>query len=279
MCDTRNAICEQTLPQPARIVKRNAKWNCVCYNTVSRQSDAAAGGREFRLDNGLLIAAILALVIAAFVLLGWWLVIQTEGVYLGPRVVRLLYDQSADDYDDIKQFDDDSDDHHLGQPLAERLAGDENAWLLDVGTGTARLPLSLFRHLDFKGRIVGLDASPDMLRVATAKTVFFAESLALVMNDARSLPIRSASCAAVTCIEALEFLPDPSQALREMVRVLQPRGTLLVTNRRGFDHWTFPGRGMSPARFEARLRALGLGQIHTDRWLTYYDLIWAIKEG
>lgn len=220
---------------------------------------------------------IILLAVGAVVALGWWLFIQTEGVYLGPRVVRLLYDRSAHEYDDIKEFDDEADDRHLGQPLAERLAGDEAAWLLDVGTGTARLPLTLFRHLDFKGRVVGLDSSRAMLEVAVAKTVFFSESVDFVENDACILPFPSACMDAVTCIEALEFLPDVQQALCEMVRVLRQGGTLVISNRRGFDRWTFPGRAGSPAHFEKRLAALGLTDIQTYRWLTYYDLVWARK--
>ncbi len=222
--------------------------------------------------------ALIAVTLIATVALGWWLFVQTEGVYLGPRVVRWLYDRSAYEYDDIKDFDDDADDRHLGQPLAERLAGDEDAWVLDVGTGTARLPLTLFRHLDFKGRVVGVDTSRAMLEVAAAKTVFFSESLDLIENDARTLPFLSDSCDAVTCIEALEFLPDVRASLREMVRVLKSSGTLVVSNRRGFDRWTFPQRGYAPEAFEKLLQSFGLTNISTYRWLTYYDLVWAEKE-
>jgi len=210
--------------------------------------------------------------------LGWWLFVQTEGVYLGARVVRWLYDRSALEYDEIKEFDDEADDRHLGQPLSERLAGDEQACVLDVGTGTARLPLTLFRHLDFKGRVVGLDSSRAMLDVAVAKTVFFSESVDLVENDAKVLPFRPAAFDAVACIEVLEFLPSVAGALCEMVRVLKPGGTLVVSNRRGLDRWTFPGRAFAAADFEKQLRSLGLPHVATYRWLSYYELIWAEKE-
>jgi len=213
----------------------------------------------------------------AVLALGWWLLIQTEGVYLGPGVVRRLYDRSAHEYDEIKQFDDDADDRHLGAPLAAALAGREDALVLDVATGTARLPLTLFRHLDFKGAVVALDSSRAMLAVAAAKTVFFAESLDLIENDARRLPFGDDAFDAVTCIEALEFLPDMRQSLGEMARVLRPGGVLAVTNRCGADRLSFPGRGFAPAPFEALLRAHGLTGIETRRWLEYYDLVWARK--
>jgi ubiquinone/menaquinone biosynthesis C-methylase UbiE len=248
----------------------------MCYNTARAPIFHVS---RIRLNDLLLILFTLAIGVALAVALGWWLFIQTEGVYLGQRVVRFLYDQSAYQYDDIKEFDEDSDDERLGGPLAERLASHEDAWVLDVATGTARLPLSLLRHVDFQGRIVALDVSPKMLEVAQAKTAVFAESLTLIHNDARPLPFADASFAAVTCIEALEFLPNVSEALREMVRVLKPHGTLVVTNRCGFDRWTFPARSYAPAAFERWLHELGLHQIHTERWLVYYDLIYASKKG
>lgn len=229
------------------------------------------------MDDWLRLAILAVPAIGLLALLVWWLLVQTEGVYLGRGVVRLLYDRSALEYDGIKEFDDEADDRHLGAPLAARLAGREEALVLDVGTGTARLPLALFRHLDFKGWIVGLDASSGMLEVATAKTAFFAESLALVRGDAGSLPVADEACDAVACIEALEFLPDVGDSLREMARVLKPGGTLLITNRVGLDRWSFPGRAHAPARFERMLGQMGFAEIETRRWLTYYDLVWAIK--
>ena len=230
------------------------------------------------MNEPLQVIIILLLGIGGAATLGWWLFIQTEGVYLGQRLVRFLYDQSAHEYDEIKQFDDDSDDERIGGPLAERLGGDEMAWVLDVATGTARAPLSLLRHVDFQGRIVALDASPAMLEAAQAKTIVYGESLELLRNDARVLPFAAAAFDAVTCIEALEFLPDVKQALREMLRVLKPGGVLALTNRRGFDRWTFPGRAYTPAAFEQLLRSLDLCEIHTQRWLVYYDLVWASKK-
>ncbi len=50
----------------------------------------------------------LALIIAALIFGGlfvWWLLITTEGVYLGRRVVIWLYDVYARRYDRIKQYD------------------------------------------------------------------------------------------------------------------------------------------------------------------------------
>ena len=41
--------------------------------------------------------------------------------------------------------------------------------------------------------------------------------------------------------------------------------------------WTFLGRGFAAADFEELLRSLGVHEVRTERWLTYYDLVWATR--
>ncbi|MEM7032395.1 MAG: hypothetical protein AAF629_22780, partial [Chloroflexota bacterium] len=48
--------------------------------------------------GGLILSIIL---LAIFI---YWLVITTEGTYVGQWLVTLLYDRVADDYDDIKEY-------------------------------------------------------------------------------------------------------------------------------------------------------------------------------
>ncbi|MDQ3766085.1 MAG: methyltransferase domain-containing protein [Actinomycetota bacterium] len=47
--------------------------------------------------------------------------------------------------------------------------------------------------------------------------------------DIRQLPLRSESFDGVLCIEVLEHVPDPSRAVSELHRVLQPGGVMLLT--------------------------------------------------
>ena len=71
----------------------------------------------------------------------WWLIFQTEGVYLGRRVVIWLYDVYATRYDGIVQHDDIDEHLYLAQPLLNRLEHTA-PHVLDVATGTGRLPLA-----------------------------------------------------------------------------------------------------------------------------------------
>ncbi|HYN87608.1 MAG TPA: class I SAM-dependent methyltransferase [Ardenticatenaceae bacterium] len=211
----------------------------------------------------------------------YWAVILTEGAYFGARAVRAIYDWGATTYDEVKQYVDTDEFWFLGYPLANRLdeSAGPHALVLDVATGTGRLPLALCRVMSFDGRIVGLDLSRPMLAEAERRTAGFARRVAFVRHPALPLPFAGDSFDAVTMIEALEFVPDPRGTLRELIRVLAPGGILLVTNRIGRDALWFPGRAPRPERFEENLRALGLSDVETKPWQEYYDLIFARKPG
>ena len=85
----------------------------------------------------------IAVIALAIVALGWWLLIASEGVYLGRRVVIWLYDVYAGRYDDIKQYRRDIEHQFLAQPILDEFAPRTDPLVLDVATGTGRLPLAL----------------------------------------------------------------------------------------------------------------------------------------
>lgn len=99
--------------------------------------------------------------------------------------------------------------------------------LLEVGCGTGYFS----RWLAGQGwRVSGLDISAAMLAQAKG-------DLALVLGEALSLPFPDRAFDVVAIITALEFLPDPEEALSEAWRVAR-RGLLLgVLNRLGPMAW------------------------------------------
>ncbi len=223
-----------------------------------------------------LIALVVGLVaVGAFL---YWQLVIAEGAYLGPRVVALLYDWSARAYDRIKGYDPAYERWFLSTPLVRALQAIPSPLVLDVGTGTGRLPRLLLSEEGFRGRVIGLDYSLRMLREA-AHHVNDGMRCLLLHQEASALPFEDETFTAVTCLEALEFTPNPRRTLEELVRVLQPGGLLLVSNRIGKDARLLPGRSFSPEEFEAVLRNLGLEMIHTQSWQEDYDLVWAVKPG
>ncbi|PJF35560.1 MAG: hypothetical protein CUN49_09940 [Candidatus Thermofonsia Clade 1 bacterium] len=216
------------------------------------------------------------------VLLGaavWYLLLATEGVYLGKRVVIALYDLYARRYDRLKQFDQEWELQTLAVPLAKALSAVPKPLILDVATGTGRLPNLLECVPHFKGQVIGLDYSWQMLRVAAEK-LGASRRVTLIHQDATCLPFADESFDAVVCLEALEFLPDQAAALAEIVRVARPGAPILLTNRRGFYARLLRGRVQPSQEFAiALIETYGLEQVEIEEWQLEYDLIWATKGG
>ncbi len=213
-------------------------------------------------------------------LLAWWLLIKTEGVYLGRGVVIWLYDVYASRYDNIKQFDPETEDYFLARPLLQRLNHVRAPLILDVASGTGRLPLALFEQTTFQGRIVGVDLSRKMLHIAAEKLVPHAPRVTLLHGPAEQLPFSDGTFDCVTCLEALEFMMHPKDVLRELIRVLRPGGLLVLTNRQGADAKMMPGKTFTHGELRRLLRDdLGLERVEIQVWQVDYRIVWALKPG
>jgi len=94
--------------------------------------------------------------------------------------------------------------------------------IVDLATGTGDLALALGRALP-KSEIIGTDFSEEMLTIAKAKGVQRA-----IIADALALPFADQSFDCATIAFGLRNIIDWSAALREMNRVLERDGHLLV---------------------------------------------------
>lgn len=118
---------------------------------------------------------------------------------------------------------------HMG-PIAERFMtrvpfrADDR--VLDVACGTGIVARLAVAKVAPQGRVVGLDLNEGML--ATARRLAAEAGLPIEwrQGDARSLPFPDADFDLVLCQQGLQFVPDKPQALREMHRVLAPKGRI-----------------------------------------------------
>ena len=219
----------------------------------------------------------LVTLLAVVALIAYWQLIIAEGAYLGPRVVAFLYDVVARCYNRIKRFNPDDDAWFIGDPLTEWLASAARPRVLDVATGTGRVPLALLANPGFAGTIVAVDRARLMLREAMRALNGRAERASISRQDGSRLAFRTDTFDAVTCLEGLEFMPDPLAALAECVRVLKPGGVLLVTRRTGpWARWML-GRAPSREKFKAQVEASGVWNVRAQIWQVDYDLVWGVK--
>lgn len=225
-----------------------------------------------------LVIFLIAVVALGTVFLVWWLFVESEGVYLGRRAVIWLYDVYATRYDNIKGFKPEYDHQFLAQPLMSRLAPNRAPLILDVATGTARLPLAMLNHAWFEGQVVGVDLSVQMLNVAAQKLAGDDENkqVTLLRAPADRLPFADATFDAVTCLEALEFTPSPESSLIEIVRVLKPGGVLLITNR--LTGRLMPGKTWTRDALTDLLTQAGIETVNFEAWQVDYERVWGRKQ-
>lgn len=225
----------------------------------------------------LFLYSLLFFLISAVVWWLWhWLIIITEGVFFGSRLVVWLYDREAWRYDDIKEYEISDELILLVEPILGELEGRKDPVVLDVATGTGRVPLFLFIDGRFQnernGQIIGLDASPKMLDLSRENLHGYEPFIDLILGSASDLNFADDHFDAVTCLESLEFFPQPETALDEMIRVLQPDCSLLVTRRAGWEAKWFLSRYYSQNDFAALLRKKGLTDVVLYSWQDNYDL-------
>ena len=110
--------------------------------------------------------------------------------------------------------------------LVSRIEAGPEDDVLDVATGTAAVAIELVRRTGC--RVVGIDASPEMLRSGRERVeaAGLAERIRLVEGRAEELPFADASFDALTFTYLLRYVDDPEATLRELARVLRPGGTM-----------------------------------------------------
>src|SRR5713226_9595891 len=101
--------------------------------------------------------------------------------------------------------------------------------VLDVGTGTAQIPIELCRHSS-KVQITAIDLAEHMLQVGreNVRKAGFSDRLQLERQDAKHLPYPTRSFAAIISNSIVHHIPEPAAVLAEMVRVARPGAILFI---------------------------------------------------
>lgn len=138
-----------------------------------------------------------------------------------------FFDKVASSYDLLNQI------ISLGYHAKWRQAAEQKLFLassvLDVSTGTADLALSIAKNRSV--RIVGLDPSEEMLRLARAKRDSAGDHIGdvtFVKGVAEQLPFEDESFDAVVVAFGVRNFRDRQRGLEEMARVVRKGGAFVV---------------------------------------------------
>lgn len=101
--------------------------------------------------------------------------------------------------------------------------------VLDVGTGTARIPIEICRrHGDIRITAVERAARAAQTARRNVERAGLTFGIRIEQADALSLPFADGSFGAVISNSLLHHVPDQAGVLREMTRVLSPGGLLFI---------------------------------------------------
>lgn len=112
--------------------------------------------------------------------------------------------------------------------LRRSLAQEPLGKVLDIGTGTGRVAELL---LDEAEHVVGLDRSPEMLRLARARLQAKpSDGWELIQGDFVALPFEAESFDTVVLHQVLHYASDPAMPLAEAARVCRRGGRIAIVD-------------------------------------------------
>ncbi len=118
-----------------------------------------------------------------------------------------------------------------GLSVEEPVAGELSPFveILDLGTGTAQIPIELCRRAS-NVRVLAIDLAAEMLHVAklNVELASLRERIKLDRVDGKQLPYPDGRFDAVISNSIVHHIPEPRAVLSEAVRVTRPGGLIFI---------------------------------------------------
>lgn len=200
-----------------------------------------------------------------------------EATHLGTPIQSWLYDGWAAKYDKGKQESLARDAEMLARPVLDFIMAVPAPLILDLATGTGRLPLALLREPEFKGNVIAVDVSVGMLNESAKKLSAYHGRYTLVHKLNYPLPFPDGTFDVVSCMEALEVMPKMETPLAELCRILRPGGMLISS--RATDASGRSAKVRSVEVFKTMLQEIGFEQVEIIPWWRWFDRVTARKPG
>lgn len=111
--------------------------------------------------------------------------------------------------------------------------GSQCAWVLDAGTGPARIPVLMSQRRP-QWRIIGIDLSENMLKLGERhiQAAGLGDRIQLQRVDAKRMPFEDCQFDLVVSNSIVHHIRDPLPFFQEIKRVLKPNGGLFLRDLR-----------------------------------------------
>jgi len=116
----------------------------------------------------------------------------------------------------------------FGQRALELAPASEN--VLDIGTGTARIPIVIIQSSPAGLHIHAIDLSQEMLKLAhkNIEAAHLTDRITIQLVDAKRLPFADSTYDMVISNSLVHHIPDPSHFFTEAGRVVKPGGAIFM---------------------------------------------------
>jgi demethylmenaquinone methyltransferase/2-methoxy-6-polyprenyl-1,4-benzoquinol methylase len=138
-----------------------------------------------------------------------------------------IFDQISNTYDQVNRVLSLGQDIGWRRKVAEHLPLKPHLEVLDLATGTADQLIALFKSGVSIQRAVGIDLSEEMLKIGREKIAAYPKAK-LIHGDAQKIPFPDGSFDATTFSFGIRNVEDPLISLKEIYRVLKPKGRCLI---------------------------------------------------
>jgi len=123
--------------------------------------------------------------------------------------------------------------------LIQRASPQPSERVLDIACGTGIVARKVVPRVGSEGMVVGLDANPDMIRMARASSEQNRIAIEWHTGPAEQLPFSDENFDLILCQFGLMFFSDRHAALMEMHRVLKTGGRVVLSVWQGLEHHPF----------------------------------------
>jgi ubiquinone/menaquinone biosynthesis C-methylase UbiE len=144
------------------------------------------------------------------------------------KLIQEYYSERSKDYDQQKSRTWKSNlgfPHEVLAELSAAISSLPNKLVVEVGVGSGRNALPLLEKTNT--RLVGLDLSKEMLKLAKMKMSPFEKCFDLILADAEHLPFANHVFDAVICMSTMHYFTSQGRSLQKFGNVLKESGALV----------------------------------------------------